>query len=92
MSLYHIFCHFGFCKRSCDLDLEFCRMCSRVCGNRLIQIFELFEEILIDDCFTDKFKVFFLRKYHTYLDILNPYYKYIDPNKSKFFGCTHYES
>ena len=67
-------------------------MCSRVCGNRLIQTFELFEEILIDDRFTHKFKALFLPKYYIYLDILYPYYKYIDPNKSKSFGCTHYES
>ena len=66
-------------------------MCSRVCGNRLIQTSELFEEILIDR-FTDKFKAFFLPKYYIYLDILYLYYKYIDPNKSKFFGSAHYES
>ena len=24
MSLYHIFCHFAFCKRSCDSGIEFC--------------------------------------------------------------------
>ena len=34
-----------------------------ICGNRLIQTFELFEEILIDDRFTDEFKAFFLPKY-----------------------------
>ena len=67
-------------------------MCSRVYGNRLIQTFELFEEILIDDRFTDKFKAFFLPKYYIYLDILYPYYKYIDLNKSRFFGSAHYES
>ena len=39
-------------------------MFSRVYGNCLIQTFELFEEILIDDRFTDKFELFFLPKYY----------------------------
>ena len=63
MSLYHIFCHSAFCKRSCDSGVQFCRMSCGICGNRLIQTFELFEEILIDDRFTDEFKAFFLPKY-----------------------------
>ena len=74
MSLYHIFCHIAFGKRSRDSGVEFCRMYSRVCGNRFIQTFELFEETLIDDHFADKFKAFFLPKYYIYLDIL--YHKY----------------
>ena len=30
LSLYQIFCHFAFCKKSCDKDTIFCRMSSRV--------------------------------------------------------------
>ena len=54
--------------------------------------FELFDENLIDDHFSDKFKVFFLPNYYMYLDILFPYFKYVDPNKSNFFGCMYYKS
>ena len=30
LSLYQVFSHFAFCKRTCDSDNQFCRMCSRV--------------------------------------------------------------
>ena len=91
-SLYQVFCHFAFCKRTCDSDKEFCRMCSRVYPNCLIDEYSLFDEIIIDNRFNDKFKAFFLPKYHMYLDTVFPYHKYIDSNKAEFFGCMHHES
>ena len=69
VSLYPIFCHFAFCKRSCVSDTVFCRIYSRVFPNCLIDEYGLFDEILIDDCFSDKFKAFFLPKYYMYLCI-----------------------
>ena len=58
--LYQIFCHFAYCKRSCDSDVEFCRMCSRVYHNCIIDEFHLFDEMIIDDRFSSEFKAFFL--------------------------------
>ena len=70
----------------------FCRICSLVYPNCLIDEYSLFDEIIIDDRFSDKFKALFLLKYYMYLDIVFPHYKYIDSNKSKCFGCMHHES
>ena len=91
-SLYPIFCHFPFCKRTCVSDTVFRRICSRVYPNCLIDECGLFDEILIDDCFSDTSKAFFLPKYHMYLDVVYPCYKYIDKDKSNFFGYMHHES
>ena len=92
LPLYQVFCHFASCKRTCDSDKEFCQMCFRVYPNCLIDECSLFDEILIDNCFNDKFKAFFLPKCHVYLDIVFLYYKQIDSKKAKFFGCMHHES
>ena len=72
--LYKIFCHFVYCKRSFDSDIEFCRMCSRIYPNCVIDEFYLFDEILIDDRFSSEFKAFFLPQYYMFLDIKYPYY------------------
>ena len=64
-------------------------MCSRVFPNYTVASvqYDLFDEIIIE-----KFKAFFLPKYHMYLDVVFPYYKYIDPTQSKLFGCLYYET
>ena len=67
-------------------------MCSRVYPNCVTDEFHLFDEIIIDDRFSSKFKAFFLSQYCMYLDIKYLYHKFVDWNKSKMFGCMHYES
>ena len=67
LSLYQTFCHFAFFKKTCDKDTVFCRMCSRVWPKTLffeLGFFYLFDEIIIDNRFSDKLKAFFLPKHH----------------------------
>ena len=87
-------CHFAFCKRCCDQDIVFCQMCSHVFQNYTVASveYDLFDEIIIDNRFSEKFKAFFLPKYHVYLDVVFPYYKYVDSTQSKLFGCLYYEA
>ena len=69
-------------------------MCSRVFPNYTVASvqYDLFDEIIIDNRSSEKFKAFFLPKYHMFLDVVFPYYKYIDPTQSKLFGCLYYET
>ena len=67
-------------------------MCSRVWPKPSFFKFDFFDEIIIDNRSSDKFKAFFLPKCHMYLDILYPYYKYIDSKNAKLFGCLYYEA
>ena len=67
-------------------------MCSQVYPNCLINEYSLFDEIIIDNRFNDKFQAFFLLKYHMSLDIVFLYHKYIDSKKAEFFGYMHHES
>ena len=69
-------------------------MCSCVFPNYRVALveYDLFDEIVIDNRFSEKFKAFFLPKYHMYLNVVFPYYKYIDSTQSKLFGCLYYES
>ena len=86
LSLYQIFCHFAFCKKTCDKDTVFCRTCSRVWPKILffeLGFFDRFDEIIIDNRFSDKFKAFFLPKHHMYLETYYPYYKYINSENAK---------
>ena len=98
VNLCQIFSHFIFWKRSCDSVKEVViqilshRMCSQVYPNCVIDKFHLFDEIIIDDRFSSKFKAFFLLQYCMYLDIKYLYHKFVDSNKSKSFGCMNYES
>ena len=94
LSLYQIFCHFAFCKRCFDQDTVFCQMCSCVFLNYTVASveYDFFDEIIIDNRFSEKFKAFFSPKYHMYLDIVFPYYKYIDSTQCKLFGCLYYEA
>ena len=80
LSLYQIFYNFAFCKGCCDQDTVFCQMCSHVFSNYTVASveYDLSDEIIIDNRFSEKLKVFFLAKYHMYLDVVFPYYKYID--------------
>ena len=78
VNLCQIFSHFAFCKRNCDSDTELCRMCSRVYPNCVTDEFHLFDEIIIDDRFSSKFKAFFLSQYCMYLDIKYLYHKFVD--------------
>ena len=55
-------------------------------------VFDLFDEIIIDNRCSDKFKAFFLPKHHMYLDTYYPYYKYIDSENAKLFGGLYYEA
>ena len=54
--------------------------------------FYLFDEIIVDNRFSDKFKAFFLPKHHMYLDTYYPYYKYINSENAKLFSCLYYEA
>ena len=94
LSLHQLFCHFAFSKRCCDQDTVFCQMCSCVFPNyRVASVeYDLFDEIIIDNRFSERFKAFFLPKYHMYLNVVFPYYKYIDSTQSKLFGCLYYEA
>lgn len=60
LTLYNVFCHFAFCSRSCDSDTYFCWMCSRVYPNCVLGEFDLFSEIILDNCFSKEFQAFFL--------------------------------
>ena len=94
LPLYQIFCHFAFCKKCCDQDTVFCQKCSRVFPNYAVASveYDLFDEIITDNRFSEKFKAFFLPKYHLCLNVVFPYYKYIDSTQSKLFGCLYYEA
>ena len=53
--LCQIFGPFAYCKRICDSEKTFCRMCSSIYPDHLIDDLYLFDEIIIDSCFTAKF-------------------------------------
>ena len=70
-------------------------MCSRVWTKTsffALDFFDLFDEIIIDNRFSYKFKAFFFSKHDMYLDTYYPYYKYIDSENAKLFGCLYYEA
>ena len=54
-------------------------------------VFDLFDEIIIDNRCSNKFKAFFLPKHHMYLDTYYPYYKYIISENAKLFRGLYYE-
>ena len=76
LSLYQVFCHFAFCKKALDKDTVFCQMYSQLWLKTSffeLDFFNLFDEIIIDNCFSVKFKAFFLPIHHMYLETYYPY-------------------
>ena len=88
--LCQIFSHFAYCKRLCDSENEFCRTCSRIYSHCLIDEFYLFDEVLIVDRFTSKFKAFSKPQCYMYLDIKHPHRMFVDSSKAKFYGCMQF--
>ena len=88
-SSHRIFSHFAICKRTCDKDIVFCQLCSGVYSNDVMDDFDMFNKVLVNDRFNKK--NLFTKKF-LYLDIVYSYYKYINMEQSAFFGCQHYQA
>ena len=70
-------------------------MCSRIYPDHLIDDLYLFDEIIIDSCFTAKFKTFFKPEWYLYLDVKHPHdphRMFFDVNRAKFYRCMHFVS
>ena len=94
LSLYSVFSHFWFCKRTCDQKKSsecYCQFCSRI----YLKIFDneyIFGDIIVDERdFTSQFNELFRRRSLFSLDVFHTHSLWINTKKGKFFACTNAE-
>ena len=93
LSLYSVFSHFCFCKRTCDQKKSsecYCQFCSWIYP----QIFDnhnTFQHINVDERdFTREFNNFFQKTSLFSLNVCHDHAHFIDSKKGKIFRCTYF--
>ena len=93
LSLYSVFSHFCFCKRTCaqkKSSESYCQFCPRIYP-QIFNNHNTFQDIIVDERdFTCEFNNFFQKTSLFSLNICHDHVLFIDSKKTKIFNCAYF--
>ena len=93
LSLYSVFSHFCFCKRTCDQKKSskcYCQFCSRIYPQNFDNHNTFLDIIVHEWDFTHEFNNFFQKTSLFSLNVCHNHALFIDAKKANIFNCTYF--